>query len=75
MEGAHSSETLVPLYQITRYYIPEGCNTEKRVIAFNENVYKIKLARRLYPLPRLPGGIGRTARKADNLSAICEPIV
>jgi hypothetical protein len=23
----------------------------------------------------LPGGIGRPARKADNLTAICEPIV
>jgi hypothetical protein len=24
---------------------------------------------------KLPGGIGRPARKADNLNAICEPIV
>jgi hypothetical protein len=28
-----------------------------------------------YPPRKVPGGKGRPARKADNLTAICEPIV
>jgi hypothetical protein len=48
MEGTRSS--LIPLYQkLQDIYIPEGCDTENRVIPFTDNVNKTKLATRFVP--------------------------
>jgi hypothetical protein len=45
-------------------------NPSSRTIALGSNQPLTEMSTR-----NLPGGKGRPARKADNLTAICEPIV
>jgi hypothetical protein len=67
------------------YYKPEGCGFEfrrghwifSRLPNFSSRTMVLGSAHPLTEMStrNIPGGEGRPARKADDLTAICEPIV